>query len=358
MRFIQANTSLRIELNNTDKYKYTETPYMFITCVSVVGTNIVITSTQDPNNQDLIYPYASVIEPVTANINELKEVLWCWILSNSRKDNDINGDPYIMHLPDVDPCFGVISSAACPGVLQNVNSVLYFDGLPVGGGSGFTVAESGVYAPIATTVRLGGPFLEDIYHDASGFEYFCNNFSTWRVQLGVGDPFAAILCDAARTRISRGTGALEIATPGVNSSTAIVGSQLALIDAATGSTEYSEYAQNSGEVFEILATISYNVPDVSQVRYYGMNTNLSASQLNLPPNPRMGRTITLYDRNGNSPAFPLVLNGNGHLIVDSAAPAATKDINTTYGSITVMFAAGPGGSSPIGGSTWYVISKT
>lgn len=360
MRFIQANTSLRIELDNNNKYNYTETPYMFITCVSVVGTDIVIQSDQDPNNQNLVYPYASVIEPVTANITELKEVLWCWILSNSRKDGDINGDPYILHLPDVDPCFGVISSAACPGVLQNVNGDLYFDGVIVGGGGGgITDAESGLYLFNPTTARLGGPFLEDIYHDAAGFEYFCSNFSTWRVQLGAGDLFAAIICDAARTRISRGTGSLEIATPGVNNSTAQIGGQLALTDPATGQVEYTEFAQNSGEVYELLSTTSFPEANVSQVRYYGFNTNLSASQLILPPNPRLGRTITMYDRNGNAPAFPLILNGNGHLIVDSAGPSALKYISTTYGSITVMFAgSASGGANPLDGSVWYVIAKT
>lgn len=357
-RIKKGDTSLRIELNDTDKYKnWSESPYEVISCISDDGINIIISSNIDPNPTDITLSYALIIEPVTANITELRDLLRCWILTKSRSAGDDiseNGDTYITIYPDVDQlgtpgCYTVIPSASCPYVLQNSGGTLYFNGLPLsgGGGGGFTTAESGVYAPNATTVRLGGAFLEDIYHDAAGFEYFCNNFSTWRVQLGAGDPFAAIICDATRTRISRATGELQIATPNVNGGTANIGDQLVLIDASTGATQFTEYAQNSGEVFNIIATVSYNIPDVSQVRYYFLNTNLSSNTINLPANPRDGRTITVGDRNGNSISFPLIINGNGHNIVDNTGSNITTSIGTPYGVMTFVY--------NISSFLWYVI---
>lgn len=236
-KIIKADTALRYQLDNNNKGKFTEIPYEFITCVSVSGTNLVIDSDIDPNPQNIVIPYASITAPTSANITQLKEIIQCWILSKSRKPNDENGDPYILITPEVDPCFGVISNAACPYVLQNVGGVLYWDGSPLVGAGGFTTAESGVYPFNATTVRLGGPLLENVYSDADGFEYFMNNFSTWRVQVGAGDPFGAFVLDGTRARVSSGI-SLELGTARQNAGTAAANQIMYLKNAGTGEVEY------------------------------------------------------------------------------------------------------------------------
>jgi hypothetical protein len=161
MKFIKGDTSLRIQLSDTDRGKFTETPYEFISCVSNDGVNIIIESNIDPVSQDLIYAYVSVSEPVTANINILTEILSCWILEKSRVPKDVNGDRYIQHFPDVSStgCWGVISHAACPNVLQAVGNTLYFDGLPLGGGGGITTVDNGLNESPAGNARLGGPLV-------------------------------------------------------------------------------------------------------------------------------------------------------------------------------------------------------
>lgn len=168
---------MRIQLSNTDKGKFTETPYEFISCISNNGTQIIIESNIDPNAQNLVYSYATVTEPVTANINILTEVLSCWVLEKSRVPKNENGDRYIQHFPDVTStgCWGIISHDACPNVLQAVGNTLYFDGLPLGGGGGaITTVESGLYLFNPTTARLGGLMLEDVLIDGD---------TNWRIDI-------------------------------------------------------------------------------------------------------------------------------------------------------------------------------
>jgi len=237
-KLIKGDTALRYQLEDNNKGKFTEIPWEFITCVSVSGTNLVIDSDIDPNPQNIIIPYASITAPTSANITELKEMIWCWILSKSRKPNDENGDPYILITPEVEPCFGVIAHDSCPYVLQNVGGVLYWDGSPIGGaGTGITTVDNGLNENPAGNARLGGSLIEDTYTDADGFEYFMNNFSTWRVQVGAGDPFGAIYLDATRARLSSGT-SIELGTARQNAGTAVINQILYLKNASTGEVEY------------------------------------------------------------------------------------------------------------------------
>jgi len=241
MKFIKGDTSLRIQLSNTDKGKFTETPYEFISCISNNGTQIIIESNIDPNAQNLTYSYATVTEPVTANINILTEVLSCWVLEKSRLPKNENGDRYIQHFPDVTStgCWGIISHDACPNVLQAVGNTLYFDGQPLGAGGGGALvsADNGLEVNPSGNVRMGGTLIQDTYTDAQGFEYFMNNFSTWRVQVGAGDPFGAIYLDATRARLSSGT-SIELGTARQNAGTAVINQILYLKNASTGEVEY------------------------------------------------------------------------------------------------------------------------
>jgi len=237
-KLIKGDTALRYQLEDNNKGKFTEIPYEFITCISVSGTNIVIDSDIDPNPQNIVIPYASITAPTSANITELKEMIWCWILSKSRKPNDENGDPYILITPEVEPCFGVIAHDSCPYVLQNVGGVLYWDGSPIGGaGTGITTVDNGLNENPAGNARLGGSLIEDTYTDADGFEYFMNNFSIWRVQVGAADPFGAFLLDGTRARLSSGI-SLELGTARQNAGTAAVNQIMYLKNAGTGEVEY------------------------------------------------------------------------------------------------------------------------
>lgn len=179
-KIIKGDTALRYQLDNNNKGKFTEIPWEFITCISVSGTNIVIDSDIDPNPQNIVIPYAAITEPVTASITNLKELLWCWVLSKSRKHSDENGDKYIYIIPDVDPCFGVIDDLSCEYVLQNVNGTLYWNGDPLSGG-GVTTVESGLYQFNPTTARLGGILLEDVRIDGDGFRVDFTNLSNFTV---------------------------------------------------------------------------------------------------------------------------------------------------------------------------------
>lgn len=245
-KIIKGDTSLRYQLDNTNKGKFTEIPYEFITCISVSGTNIVIDSDIDPNPQNIIIPYASITAPTSANITQLKEILWCWVLSKSRKPNDENGDPYILITPEVQPCFGVIAHNSCPFVLQNVGGVLYWDGNPIAGapGSGILTLDNGLTENPLGNGQLGGALIQDTYTDADGFEYFMNNFSIWRIQLGAADPFASIILDVTRARISNST-AVEIGTPDVIVGASSIGNALYLTDASSGKVEFGN-ALNAG----------------------------------------------------------------------------------------------------------------
>jgi len=238
-KLIKGDTSLRYQLDNTNKGKFTEIPYEFITCISVSGTNIVIDSDIDPNPQNIIIPYASITAPTSANITQLKEILWCWVLSKSRKPNDENGDPYILVTPEVEPCFGVIAHNSCPYVLQNVGGILYWDGSPIAGapGSGILSVDNGLTENPVGNAQLGGTLIQDTYTDADGFEYFMNNFRIWRVQVGAADPRAAIICDATRTTISNST-SVEITTPDIITGTVSAGMALVCQDASTGDVDY------------------------------------------------------------------------------------------------------------------------
>lgn len=238
-KLIKSDTALRYQLEDNNKGKYSEIPYEFITCISVSGTNIVIDSDIDPNPQNIIIPYASITAPTSANITQLKEILWCWVLSKSRKSNDENGDPYILITPEVEPCFGVIAHNSCPYVLQNVGGILYWDGSPIAGapGSGILSVDNGLTENPVGNARLGGTLIQDTYTDAAGFEYFMNNFSIWRVQLGAADPSAAISLDVTRVRIANST-AVEIGTPRVIAGTASINQIAYLKNAGTGETEF------------------------------------------------------------------------------------------------------------------------
>jgi len=247
-KLIKSDTALRYQLEDNNKGKFNETPWEFITCISVNGTNIVIQSDIDPTIQNIVIPYASISEPVTASITNLKELLWCWVLSKSRKHSDENGDKYIYIIPDVDPCFGVIDDLSCEYVLQNVNGILYWNGDPIAGapGSGILSVDNGLTENPVGNARLGGTLIQDTYTDADGFEYFMNNFRIWRVQVGVADPRAAIICDATRTTISNST-SVEITTPDIITGTVTAGMALVCQDASSGDVEY-KVMLNSGYI--------------------------------------------------------------------------------------------------------------
>lgn len=302
MKFIKGDTSLRIQLSNTDKGKFTETPYEFISCISNNGTQIIIESNIDPGSQNLVYSYATVTEPVTANINILTEVLSCWVLEKSRLPKNENGDRYIMHFPDVTStgCWGVISHDACPNVLQAVGNTLYFDGLPLGGGgSSITTVDNGLNESPAGNARLGGPLVVNttISIAAAGpGSYFSidgintgglfeldENSSTWTLYSGT-----APLTLGSQTD-------LILSTPNVG--TGLAGYVLTLNN-NTGSCEWSLPTVPTGTLTSADNGLTENVP--GNVRLGGTlvtNTVVNAASFNLSL-ANTGNTSQLNLNNG------------------------------------------------------------
>jgi hypothetical protein len=256
MKFIKSDTSLRIQLSDTDRGKFTETPYQFISCISNDGVNIIIESSVDPNNQDLIYDYASVSEPLTANINILTEVLSCWVLEKARLSRDENGDRYIQHFPDVSStgCWGVISHDACPNVLQAVGNTLYFDGFPLGGGGGgITTVDNGLNENPVGNARLGGLLIEptSIVQNQHSFQITSpittggnTSFYSFPVLpdqgiIGISGTGGSLEVDGNSVNIRASvTTNINIITQDVANSTAINGQTLTLINSTTGQCEW------------------------------------------------------------------------------------------------------------------------
>jgi hypothetical protein len=299
MKFIKGDTSLRIQLSDTDRGKFTETPYEFISCVSNDGVNIIIESNIDPVSQDLIYAYVSVSEPVTANINILTEILSCWILEKSRVPKDVNGDRYIQHFPDVSStgCWGVISHAACPNVLQAVGNTLYFDGLPLGGGGGITTVDNGLNESPAGNARLGGTLIQPTSIDQGPNSFII----TSPIVTGGNTSFYSfpVLPDQGVIGISGTGGAFEVdgnslniratvssninmITQDVANSTAINGQVLTLINAITGECEWQPATVPVGTLVSADNGLTENVP--GNVRLGGTlvtNTIVNAATFNL-----------------------------------------------------------------------------
>lgn len=349
MKFIKGDTSLRIQLSNTDKGKFTETPYQFISCIYNNGTQIIIESNIDPNPQNLTYSYASVTEPVTANINILTEILSCWVLEKSRLPKNENGDRYIQHLPDVTStgCWGIISHDACPNVLQAVGNTLYFDGQPLGAGGGGALvsADNGLEVNPSGNVRMGGTLIQDTYTDAQGFEYFMNNPRIWRVQMGVADPRGVILLDSTRTLISNST-AVEICTPDIIGGNISAGMALVCQDASSGDVDFKVMLNANF----IQATNTYS-PALQSPGFIVMNGTPVVNLPNISGVNTPSQRFTIF----NNTTGNCVINafaGGGVFGKFNGAYTGTPSVTLTAlgDSVTIVGLAG------IGGNQWFIES--
>lgn len=155
MKFIQLEQKLQLFTNIG---KYNETSY-WGTDITNDGVNIIITNLYDPNFQDVTVAYVDITEPVTATIDELTDILRCWVLTGIDAIKVLNDTPWLL-------------DADCDA-LQNVGGDLYFKGLLVSGGGGGNVvtADNGLNftGGNPNNITLGGALLQDTTVDTNGF---------------------------------------------------------------------------------------------------------------------------------------------------------------------------------------------
>lgn len=146
MKFIKLEQKLQLQTRPTT---YTETSY-WGTDITNDGVNIIINNAYDPNINDVTVVYADITEPVTADIDELTQILRCWVLEGISAVKLFNSTPWIL-------------DADC-NAIQNVSDILYWRGLPIsGGGGGLTTAYNGLSTVGATDIILGGTLVQNTH---------------------------------------------------------------------------------------------------------------------------------------------------------------------------------------------------
>lgn len=155
MKFIKLEQKLQLQTKPTT---YTETSY-WGTDITNDGVNIIINNAYDPNINDITVAYIDITEPVTATIDELTQILRCWVLEGISAVKVFNSTPWIL-------------DADC-NALQNVADALYWRGLPIGGGGGgtLTTAYNGLSVVGATDVIIGGTLAQNTDIETQSFRF-------------------------------------------------------------------------------------------------------------------------------------------------------------------------------------------
>lgn len=125
-KLFKAQNAIRYQLDDDNTGKFTSIPYMVETVLTVVGPDILVQNPIDPNIDDFTIIYANVSSPVTANVQDLVDLMYCWI---SEELPDV-----ITNLTDTP----VVYDAQC-NALQSFGGDLYWRGqLLSTGGGGYT----------------------------------------------------------------------------------------------------------------------------------------------------------------------------------------------------------------------------
>lgn len=293
-KLFKKENGIRYQYDDTNTGEYTTIPYMTETILTVVGPDINVSNPIDPNMDDFTIVYANVTSPVTANAQELVDLMYCWIADEL---------PNVITMLTDTP---VVFDADC-NALQNFGNDLYWRGqlLSGGGGGGLTTASNGLTA-VGVDVQLGGTVTQPtsiLLDTNNSFQILSpigtggnTTFYSFPVVpdqgiIGMSGTAGSVEIDSAIVKIAAtASSQLNIRTNGVMNSTSTVGQVLTLTNAVTGECEY----QNVGGYTEITVNIT-------DTEILSMGTN----PIELLPAPGVGlyydidRIILKYFYNGN-----------------------------------------------------------
>lgn len=161
---LQYSLKVLFGINRSNETAYTNT------VVSEDGTYVYLTNPYDPNAQDVQIEYSQVVEPTSASITDLVDILRCWILEGLDKISIYNESVNIL-------------GADC-NALQNVNNDLYQRGQLLSGGGGTiivdgdTIGGSGTLLdPLMTTLTTDKDSIKGV---GSGVDpFYVENFNNY-----------------------------------------------------------------------------------------------------------------------------------------------------------------------------------
>lgn len=161
---LQYSLKVLFGINRSNETAYTNT------IVTDDGTYVYLINPYDPNTQDVQIEYSQVVEPTSASITDLVDILRCWILEGL--------DKISIYEDSID-----VLGADC-NALQNVNNDLYWRGqlLSGGGGSivtdGDTISGSGTLLdPLMTTLHTDKDSIKGVGSSVDPF--YVENFNNY-----------------------------------------------------------------------------------------------------------------------------------------------------------------------------------
>ena len=252
-KLFEAQNGIRFQLEDDNTGVFTTIPYMNETVFTVVGTDILVTNDFDPNTDDVTIDWTLVTSPVTATPADLVEILYCWI--SGKIPNVIT---YLEPTP-------VVYDASC-NALQNFGNQLYWQGqlLSTGGGAGILTGDNGLSENPTGNLQLGGQIIQPTTVELTAANSFQitspittgGNTSIYMFPVvpdagivGFNGSGGIFEIDSATIKMIAPTSSqLQLRTPGVSGSTAVVGNVLSLVDAVTGQVEYSDVNQLQGDL--------------------------------------------------------------------------------------------------------------
>ena len=250
-KLFKKDNGIRYQLTDTNTGEFTTIPYEVSTVLTVIGTDIQVSSPIDPTPLDFLIDWTLVTSPVTATAQDLVDLMYCWI---SEELPDV-----ITYLTDTP----VVYDAQC-NALQSFSNDLYWRGVLISGGGGITTADNGLDLSTPTNVQLGGQIIQPTtveLVDVNSFQITSpitigGNTSIYMFPVvpdagivGLTGSGGIFEIDSATIKIIAPTSSqLQLRTPGVSGSTAVVGNVLSLVDAVTGQVEYTDVNQLQGDL--------------------------------------------------------------------------------------------------------------
>jgi len=252
-KLFKKDNGIRYQLTDTNTGEFTTIPYEVSTVLTVIGTDINVQSPIDPNPLDFLIDWTLVSSPITATPQDLVDLMYCWI---SEELPDV-----ITYLTDTP----VVYDADC-NALQSFNNDLYWRGqlISTGGATGISTVDNGLSENPAGNAQLGGQIIQPTtveLVDVNSFQITSpitigGNTSIYMFPVvpdagivGLTGSGGIFEIDSATIKIIAPTSSqLQLRTPGVSGSTAVVGNVLSLVDAVTGQVEYTDVNQLQGDL--------------------------------------------------------------------------------------------------------------